>query len=132
MVDPHRFFNYDIIREFYVNALPSYDEPFTFTTMVKEITIRFDRDNINEYLKNPLTLREGEMRAFTKYINHHWDINEISNSIYRKDKVKLNAFGLPVQYLREDMIPSGQIILILILYNIMLQSHLSSIPLETT
>ncbi|KAI5421074.1 hypothetical protein KIW84_044784 [Lathyrus oleraceus] len=83
--------------------------------MVKEITIRFDWDNINEYLKNPLTLREGDMCAFTKHISHHWDINEISNSIYRKDKVKLNAFGLPVQYLREYMIPSGQIIIILIL-----------------
>jgi hypothetical protein len=55
----------DIVREFYANAMSNcasreMDARFTYTTMVRVTTIRFDRDTINTYLGNPLELEPPE------------------------------------------------------------------------
>jgi hypothetical protein len=57
--------NPDIVREFYANAMPlcerhEMDAQFTYTTMVRGTTIRFDRDTINTYLGEPLELPPPE------------------------------------------------------------------------
>lgn len=41
-VDPLRFLNYDVVREFYANALSIDDEPFIFTAMVRVRNLSFD------------------------------------------------------------------------------------------
>ncbi|CAI8588158.1 unnamed protein product [Vicia faba] len=69
LINPPRYINYDMVREFYANSLRSEGEPFTFTTMVRGMHLIFDRDKINEILGNPLTLREGKLCKFTKHVN---------------------------------------------------------------
>lgn len=47
LVDLPKLLNNDVIREIYVNALPSDDEPFSFTNVVRGRNIRFDQVAIN-------------------------------------------------------------------------------------
>ncbi|CAJ2665081.1 unnamed protein product [Trifolium pratense] len=68
IVHPPTTYNPVIVREFYANALPEADEPFSYTTMVRGRTIRFDRDAINAYLGNPFTLPHNETLYFQTYV----------------------------------------------------------------
>jgi len=57
--------NPDIVKEFYANVMhvcETHDmvAQFTYTTMVRGTTIRFDRDTINTYLGEPLELPPPE------------------------------------------------------------------------
>jgi len=64
-MSPTTQINTDIVKEFYANAMQTCDKKdmeaqFTYTTMVRGTTIHFDRDTINTYLDNPLTLSPPE------------------------------------------------------------------------
>ncbi|KAL5099386.1 hypothetical protein RYX36_003713, partial [Vicia faba] len=94
LVDPPRHLDYDVIREFYVNALPSDEDPFTFIIMVRGRTIHLNRNAIIEYLGNPLTLRDDELCAYTIHLNRTWNIEDNSRSILLKGlSVHLNMSG---------------------------------------
>lgn len=65
LLHPHPHINLDLLREFYANAVPNCDlkeieARFTYSSKVRGVTIRFDRDTINEYLGNPFDLPPGE------------------------------------------------------------------------
>lgn len=57
LINPPKNLNYDMVREFYTNALPYEGDPLTFSTMIRGRTIHFSRDAINEYLGNPMVLK---------------------------------------------------------------------------
>ncbi|KAI5447590.1 hypothetical protein KIW84_015155 [Lathyrus oleraceus] len=102
--------------------------------MVRGRTIRFYRNSINEYLGDLITLLDGELCAYARYLDHgSWNIEEISESILLEGRsVQLNSSEVPIRFLREDMKPSSQVILLLILHNIKPRNHTSFIPLETS
>lgn len=52
LISPLEHYDIEIVREFYANALPNDDEPFTWTTRVSGRTVAFDRDAINRVLVN--------------------------------------------------------------------------------
>ncbi|KAL5064405.1 hypothetical protein RYX36_026142 [Vicia faba] len=56
--------NFDLICEFYANALPIGGVRYYFCTFVQGRAISFTRDEINQYLENPLTLHRGELCAY--------------------------------------------------------------------
>lgn len=56
VVNPSHRFNYEIIREFYSNALPIEGMRYLFTIFLREKEVSFTRHEINDYLDNPLTL----------------------------------------------------------------------------
>lgn len=61
--EPEAEINYDIVREFYANALQLEEGvAYHYQTRVKGKSITFNRDEINTYLGHPLTL-EGNMRC---------------------------------------------------------------------
>jgi hypothetical protein len=124
--------HYDIetVREFYVNALPKDDEPFTWTTRVSGHQVAFDRDTINRVLGEPLHLGANERDTYHQDLRLHRDTDSISAALLFKGKsVELNPSGVPMRYHREDMIPMAQLILILVLTNIKPKSHTSTVPI---
>lgn len=61
LCEPEAAINYDIIREFYANAMHQEEGvAFIYRTMVRGKLVSFGRDAINSYLGNPLTLGENE------------------------------------------------------------------------
>jgi len=65
LLSPPTLIDPNIVKEFYANAMPVCDQrdmdaQFSHTTFVRGKTIVFDRDTINDYLGNPLTLPPSE------------------------------------------------------------------------
>jgi len=61
LLSPPTQIDSDIVKEFYANAMPDCDKKdmndrFSYTTFVRGKTILFDRETINTYLGEPLTL----------------------------------------------------------------------------
>ena len=62
---PETTINPDIVREFYANAMPDCDKKemdarFSYTSYVRGVPVRFDRDAISTYLGDPLELDPPE------------------------------------------------------------------------
>ncbi|KAI5423225.1 hypothetical protein KIW84_046283 [Lathyrus oleraceus] len=77
LLTPHRKINTEVLREFYTNAFPSAGFAFSFSTKVGGRTIHFHRDAINEFLGNPLVLREGQMCRYQESITKVPNVEEI-------------------------------------------------------
>ncbi|PNX96308.1 hypothetical protein L195_g019512, partial [Trifolium pratense] len=125
---PPSNFNPAIVREFYANAIPVNNEPFSYTTMVRGRTIRFDRDAINTYLGNPFTLPTNEtLCAFQKQRNRGtWDAESMRRKLLRPNTdFVFNATNTPLRAMREDMKTFTQLLFILVLYNIQPNTHTS-------
>ncbi|MCI75211.1 hypothetical protein A2U01_0096479, partial [Trifolium medium] len=56
LINPPELINYEVVREFYVNAIPVGEDPISFTTMVSGREIRFNREAINAYLQTPFPI----------------------------------------------------------------------------
>jgi hypothetical protein len=64
--EPEAAINYDIVREFYANAMHQEEgTAFIYQSRVRGRIVSFGRDTINSYLGNPLTLGERESGAST-------------------------------------------------------------------
>lgn len=95
--------------------------------------MRVGRDQINAVLGEPLTLEMGEIDEYTLQLNRHMNVKEIFSSILLEGhNVQYNALGVAVRHLREDMKPTAQIFLLLILHNIKPKMHHSSAHINTT
>ena len=59
LLNPITNLNAELVREFYANALPEnpHTELFQYETFVRGRVICFDRDAINQYLRNPFPLQ---------------------------------------------------------------------------
>lgn len=61
LCEPEAAINYDIVREFYANAMHQEEGvAFIYRTRVRGKIVSFGRDAINSYLGSPLTLGENE------------------------------------------------------------------------
>ena len=130
LISPPESYDIDIVHEFYANALPNDDEPFTWTTRVSGRQVAFDRDAINRVLGEPLHLGVNERDVYHRDLRLHRDTNTISATLLFEGKsVEVNRSGVPVRYHREDMIPLAQLILMLVLTNIKPKSHASTVPI---
>ncbi|KAI5430477.1 hypothetical protein KIW84_034891 [Lathyrus oleraceus] len=118
------------MREFYANALPDDDEPFTWVSRVAGRPVPFDRDTINQILGEPLQLGADERDQYHIDLRLHKDIPAITAALLLPGKsVEPNPSGVPMRYHREDMTPMAQLILLLVLTNIQPKSHTSTVPI---
>jgi hypothetical protein len=130
LISPLEHYDIATVREFYANALPNDDEPFTWTSRVSGRPVAFDRDAINRVLGEPLHLGAEERDTYHQDLRLHRDTDAISAALLLKGKsVELNPSGVPMRYHREDMIPLAQLILLLVLTNIKPKSHTSTVPI---
>jgi len=133
LLQPPRKVNFELVREFYANALPTNaTDPFTFQTFVCGRDISFTRDAINQYLGNPYPLDDpNELCEYHEHLargnfNHdeiertilkagrQYDVNDVG----RKHRAKYAGLNLP-----------AQVTLKLILHNIRPKSHISTTTL---
>ncbi|KAI5414213.1 uncharacterized protein LOC127087631 [Lathyrus oleraceus] len=130
LINPLEHYDIATVREFYANALPDDDEPFTWVSKVDGRPIAFDRDAINRILGEPLQLGAEERDQYHTDLRLHRDVEAISAALLLPGKsVELNPSGVPMRYHREDMTPMAQLILLLVLTNIQPKSHTSTVPI---
>jgi hypothetical protein len=101
-----REINYDIVREFYANAIQVEEgRAYHYKTQVRGKVIIFNRDALNNFLGNPLTLREGERCQYReKMATQEWDFNEVNEQLFLQGRsYLLNDQGLPKHWKREDL-----------------------------
>ncbi|MCI40008.1 hypothetical protein A2U01_0061240, partial [Trifolium medium] len=85
LINPPELINYEVVREFYANAIPVGEDPISFTTMVRGREIRFDREAINAYLQTPFQFQGNDrLCAFQKHLARgNWDIPLMTNTLLR-------------------------------------------------
>lgn len=81
LIDPSKNLNYDMIKEYYANSIPSECEPFTFKIMMRERerVVSFSRDAINEYLGDPLSLGAHQLCSCGESLNQTFKVVEMIN-----------------------------------------------------
>jgi hypothetical protein len=130
LINPLEHYDIATVREFYANALPDDDEPFTWVSRVAGRPVPFDRDTINQILGEPLQLGADERDQYHIDLRLHKDIPAITAALLLPGKsVEPNPSGVPMRYHREDMTPMAQLILLLVLTNIQPKSHTSTVPI---
>lgn len=112
LLTPPTNLNYEIVREFYSNALPIEGMRYPFITFVSIKEVSFTRGEINDYLDNPLTLEEGEECAYYKMVHRaDWNIEFIKEAlIFMGRSYIVNALGVQVKFLRKDMNVNSQVV----------------------
>ena len=125
LFEPYHFYQVDIVREFYANALPVGNEPFSFTSWVRGKKVEFSKEAIQDFLDNPLALvEEGQceyqMHAPTvRNPNGTWDVEAIRERICKEGKsYEVNAEGSAKHFLRKNLKTSAQLVTTMILYNL--------------
>ncbi|GAU31749.1 hypothetical protein TSUD_146370 [Trifolium subterraneum] len=129
LVNPPSGLNYDLVREFYANAISAEEgQAISFRTMVRGREIWFNRDAINAYLGNPSNLPSDELCEFSKLVARgNWDVPAINQTLLRPGAyVEYNADGSsPLRAIRDDLTKLSQLLLLLVLNNILPKSHTS-------
>ncbi|GAU23987.1 hypothetical protein TSUD_327880 [Trifolium subterraneum] len=126
---PTNDINFDLVREFYANAMPLDDEdPVTFKTMVRGREIRFDRDAINDFLGKPSNLPTDTYCAFTYSVAQgNWDVQALTQSLLRPGHQLIwnNQNTRPVRAKKDDLTIPSQLLLLFTLHNVIPRSHTS-------
>ncbi|GAU37514.1 hypothetical protein TSUD_21190 [Trifolium subterraneum] len=126
---PADVINFDLVREFYANAMPLDDEdPVTFKTMVRGREIRFDRDTINDFLGQPSQLPPETYCAFTQSIAQgNWDISALTQSLLRPGHQLIwnTQKTYPVRAKKDDLTIHSKLLLHFTLHNVMPRSDTS-------
>ena len=133
LCEPEAAINYDIVREFYANAMHQEEGvAFNYQTRVRGRIISFGRDAINSYLGNPLTLGENERCEYrTQELANVWDLQAVNATLCLKGKsFDLNDQGHPKSWKRENLNLGARAFLVLLLSNIRPRSHTTTIPLD--
>lgn len=131
--EPEPEINYDIVREFYANALQLEEGvAFHYQTRVRGKIISLSRDVINAYLGNPLILADnGRCEYRAKEMANDWDIPTVSPHLCLEGKTyDLNDQGFPKSWKRESLDLEARAYLMLLLNNIRPRSHSTTIPLD--
>ena len=144
-MSPSILINPEIVKEFYANAMPicdvtNMDAQFSYTTFVRGKTILFDRDTINTYLGNPLTLPPPEDPTIPtlceygqKEKDKEWDFDEIVRDILlpgkrfnkgRGDEETTTNYG--------DMTQEATFIFKFLVHNVWPKSHITTTPKVVT
>src|SRR3954464_4442897 len=132
---PPQFYQVEIVREFYANALPpsswSGTEAYPFKTWVRGKAIDFSKEAIFDFLDNPLALVE-ECEYHPRLNRGNWDAESIKERICRSGfTYTLTKAGLPKTFTRIQLTEEAQLVTSVVLYNIRPRSHTSSITIDT-
>lgn len=122
------------MREFYAYYIPVEDQSYLFMSMVRGRPIYFNRDAINAYLGNPLTLEDGALCEYEKRLDMgNWNIEMVKEKLVRAAKsYEVNVARALKNFLRKNLTTKAHVLMTLVLYNIRPRSHTSTIPLNTT
>jgi hypothetical protein len=82
LISPLEHYDIATVCEFYANALPDDDEPFTWTSGVSGRPVAFDRDAINRVLGEPLQLGAEERDTYHQELRLHRDTDAISAACF--------------------------------------------------
>jgi len=145
LITPETRINSDIVKEFYANAMPmcvKHDlvAQFTYTTMVRGTTIRFDRDKINTYLGEPLELPPPEdptepslCRYGQNERDNAWNHAQIQREILlpgkRYNRGRTNEATIANF---SDMTLEATIIFQFLVHNVLPKSHVTTSPISAT
>jgi len=145
LLSPPTLIDPDIVKEFYANAMPVCDQrdmdaQFSYTTFVRGKTIVFDRDTINHYLGNPLTLPpsvDPTIPTLCEYGRKEeekdWDNDEIVRDILlpgrRYNKGRMDD-TTTASY--ADMTFEAAFIFKFLVHNVWPKSHVSTTPKAVT
>ncbi|KAL5074805.1 hypothetical protein RYX36_013789 [Vicia faba] len=103
--------NLEIVREFYVNALPLDGGRFEFKNWVQA------DDELCEF--HDILARKA------------WDFESVKNKLCLPGfSYELSAGGIPQKFIRGSLKTKAQLLMTVVLYNIRPHSHTSSIPME--
>jgi hypothetical protein len=131
--EPEPEINYDIVCEFYANALHLEEGvAFNYQTRVRGKIISFSRDAIITNFGNPLTLAEnGRCEYRAKELANDWDLPTVSATLCLEGRTyDLNDQGFPKSWKRESLNLEARAYLVLLLNNIRPRSHNTTIPLD--
>jgi len=111
---------------------------FSFTTTVRGKTIHFDRDAINNFLGNPLTLPESPkptvptLRSYgDKCSKGNWNFRKIEKDILLKDRRFIkNAARKLQKALYSDMIANASVVFKFLVHNVVPKSHTSDTTMK--
>ena len=126
-----------------MNSLPARPKPnesLSFTTFVRGKSIRFDRDAINAYMGNPLTLLEPEgptvpsLCAYgSKCAQGGWNHKEIQKGIlFKGHKYDKSPTWNPHKVSFANVTAKVGVIFKFLVHNAWLKSHVSSTTLRIT
>lgn len=133
LCEPEAAINYDIVREFYANAMHQEEgTTFIYQSRVRGRIVSFGRDAINSYLGNPLTLGESERCEYrTMESANRWNLEAVNATLCIRGKsFDLNDQGHPKSWKRENFNLGARAFLVLLLSNIRPRSHTTTIPLD--
>src|SRR4051812_15063605 len=132
--EPHTVIDYDIVKEFYANALKTTDESvaYSYQSYVRGKTVAFDRESISEFLGEPLQLGENEKCFYRQNVNNCASMVELMTETIcdRGRGPELSRQGNPTHYNRKNLNIQARGILSVILYNIRPRTHVTTIPLD--
>ncbi|KAK2445378.1 hypothetical protein QL285_016318 [Trifolium repens] len=121
--------NFDLVKEFYANAMPLDDEdPVSFKTTVRGQEIRFDRDAINDFLGQPSNLPNDTYCVYTQSVARgNWDVSAITQTLleHGRQLVWNRQNTHPVRALKEDLTIPSQLLLLFTLHNVIPRFHTS-------
>jgi hypothetical protein len=129
LTNPTKKINFDLVREFYANAIPlDNEDPVTFRTYVRGNEIKFDRDTINSFLGNPSSLPPDTYCALTQHLaRENWNVPAITQTLLRPGHAiewsKDNAH--PLRALRDDLTIPSQLLQTFSLHNVIPRTHTS-------
>ena len=143
LISPYTKINHDLLKEFYANAVTDASpttmaDTFSFTTFVRGKIIRFDRDAINDFLGNPLTLPESEEPTVPtlcpygeKNRQGNWNFRKIEKDILLKDRRFIkNAAGKLQKALYADMNANASVVFKFLVHNVVPKSHTSDTTMK--
>ncbi|GAU47101.1 hypothetical protein TSUD_403330 [Trifolium subterraneum] len=129
LMDPERYANPELVREFYANAFPKdLSQPFPYMTTVRNCHIQFDRDAINEFLGKPYKRdSEDDLCDYAATLARgNWDVPGMTKVLLLPGcNIRNGKSGLPVRAKGEDITPLARLALIFFLHNVIPRSHIS-------
>ncbi|KAL5095778.1 hypothetical protein RYX36_000105 [Vicia faba] len=88
LLTPLTEMNFDIVREFYANAIPIEDVCYSYYSVVWGRAVSFDRNLVSQYLGHPLTLQRGELCSYQKRVaSKKWRLDLVG--LCRKAEVNI-------------------------------------------
>ncbi|KAL5078095.1 hypothetical protein RYX36_017079 [Vicia faba] len=126
--------NFDLVCEFYGNAMSIEGVCYTYCSFVRGRDVPFDINVVIQYLGNPLTLPRGELCAYQKRVaSKKWRLDLVGDTlaVTPNHGFFLNVSGQPVHFKRVNINIMAQLFPTLLLYNIKPRIHTSTVLIDT-
>ncbi|KAL5056069.1 hypothetical protein RYX36_036751, partial [Vicia faba] len=116
LLTPLTELNFEIIREFYANAMPITYVCYSYCSFVRGRAVSFDRNSVNQYLNHPLTLQRGELCSYQKRVaSKKWRLDLVNETLALTSNLGFFSMLPTSLYTSKDT-----------------RSYTSTIPIDTT